>query len=160
MFGKPNYLPQKTLGWWLNYIIINSAIQEIEDFSRTFWQSLSQVSLIYAWSLTILCGLSWYYSLESKLDIKSFIKPTNNFQYLHRQSAHGPFVNKGLIQYIRYAKNTIDPSIPNATLYDFKAHLRSYLLRKSTHISKNQYREIKQNASLKRVQSNHYVILH
>lgn len=142
MFGnlscKPNYLPHKTLGWWLKYIIINSAIQEIEDFSR--WHSLSQISLIYAWSLTTLFGLSWYYNLESKLDIKSFIKPTNNFQYLHRQSAHGPFVNKGLIQYIRYAKNTIDPSIPNATLYDFKAHLRSNLLRKSTHISKNQYR--------------------
>lgn len=61
----------------------------------------------------------------NKLDIKSFILPTNNFQYLHRQSVHSPSVFKGFIkgECIRYARNTTDPTILNSTLNDFKAHL-------------------------------------
>lgn len=60
-----------------------------------------------------------------KLDIKSFIKPTNNFQYLHRNSAHNASVFKGFIkgECIRHSRNTNDPSTLNIILQDFKGHL-------------------------------------
>ena len=59
------------------------------------------------------------------LDIKSYIKPTNNFQYLHRQSAHSPSVFKGFIQgeCIRHLRNTSDISICSNILENFKLHL-------------------------------------
>ena len=41
------------------------------------------------------------------LNIRSYIKPTNSFQYLHRQSAHSPSVFKGWIrgECIRHLRN-------------------------------------------------------
>ena len=47
------------------------------------------------------------------LDVKSYIKPTNNFQYLHRESAHPTSVFKGLIkgECIRHMRNTYDSTI-------------------------------------------------
>ncbi|XP_062579196.1 uncharacterized protein LOC134241129 [Saccostrea cucullata] len=60
-----------------------------------------------------------------KLDIKSYIKPTNNFQYLHRNSAHNVSVFKGFIkgECIRHSRNTNDPSVLKTILQDFKGHL-------------------------------------
>ena len=59
------------------------------------------------------------------LDIKSFIKPTNTFQYLHRTSAHSKSVFKGFIKgkCIRHARNTSDRQILIKQLQDFETHL-------------------------------------
>lgn len=59
------------------------------------------------------------------LDIKSYVKPTNNFQYLHRKSTHSPSVFKGFIkgECIRHTRNTSDPCILSTILTDFKTHL-------------------------------------
>ena len=62
---------------------------------------------------------------NNTLDIKSFIKPTNSFQYLHRQSAHSPSVFKGFIQgeCIRHLRNTNDETIYKNLTAGFKSHL-------------------------------------
>ena len=59
------------------------------------------------------------------LDIKSYLKPTNNFQYLHRQSAHSPSVFKAFIkgECIRHLRNTSDLEILVSNLSQFKCHL-------------------------------------
>lgn len=113
------------------FIIFNGTTEEIEDFFQignhchkhlqfTFEVSPSSVNFL---DTTVYKGPRFH--TFNKLDIKSFIKPTNNFQYLHRQSAHSPSVFKGFIkgECIRHARNTTDPTILNATLNDFKAHL-------------------------------------
>lgn len=62
---------------------------------------------------------------QNKLDLKSYIKPTNNFQYLHRDSAHNPAVFKAFIkgECIRHARNTNDPHELEEILGNFKTHL-------------------------------------
>ena len=59
------------------------------------------------------------------LDIKSYIKPTNSFQYLERNSAHNPSVFKAIIkgETIRHLRNTSDFNIFNETIRTFKSHL-------------------------------------
>ena len=59
------------------------------------------------------------------LDVKSYIKPTNNFQYLHRVSAHPTSVFKGFIkgECIRHMRNTNDTSIYNNRLSHFQDKL-------------------------------------
>lgn len=59
------------------------------------------------------------------LDVKTYIKPTNTFQYLDRNSAHHPSVFRGLIkgETIRYLRNTSDTDILTAMLNDFKSNL-------------------------------------
>lgn len=113
------------------FIIFNGTQSEIEEFFNignhchkhlrfTFEISTSAVNFL---DTTVYKGPK--FQNHNKLDIKSFIKPTNNFQYLHRQSAHSPAVFKGFIkgECIRHARNTTDPEILLATLNDFKAHL-------------------------------------
>ena len=58
----------------------------------------------------------------NKLDIKSFIKPTNNFQYLLRGSAHSQSVFRGFIkgECTRHLRNTNDPETLTNVLEDFK----------------------------------------
>lgn len=59
------------------------------------------------------------------LDVKTYIKPTNTFQYLDRKSAHHPSVFRGLIkgETTRYLRNTSDKDILVAMLNDFKSNL-------------------------------------
>ena len=59
------------------------------------------------------------------LDIKTYIKPTNTFQYLDRNSAHHPSVFKGFIkgETIRYLRNTNDRDILSNMLVKFKGYL-------------------------------------
>ena len=58
-------------------------------------------------------------------DVKSYIKPTNNFQYLHRESAHPTSVFKGLIkgECIRHMRNTNDSTIFEKRLAHFQTKL-------------------------------------
>ena len=62
---------------------------------------------------------------NQRLDICSYIKPTNSFQYLHRQSAHSPSVFKGLIkgECIRHLRNTSDLDVLKTIFKEFKTHL-------------------------------------
>ena len=59
------------------------------------------------------------------LDIKTFIKPTNTYQYLDRNSAHHPSVFKGFIkgETIRYLRNTSDKKILSDMLSELKCNL-------------------------------------
>ena len=59
------------------------------------------------------------------LDIKSYLKPTNNFQYLHRESAHPKSVFKGFIkgECYRLMRNTSDKDLLEGTLHSFKEKL-------------------------------------
>ena len=62
---------------------------------------------------------------RNTLDIKSYIKETNNFQYRHRDSAHSQAVFKGFIkgECIRHIRNTSDETLCNDILLNFKTHL-------------------------------------
>lgn len=55
----------------------------------------------------------------------SYIKPTNTFQYLHRDSAHSPAVFKAFIkgEYIRYARFSNDSHELEEILGNFKTRL-------------------------------------
>ena len=59
------------------------------------------------------------------LDIKSYLKPTNNFQYLHRESAHPKSVFKGFIkeECYRLMRNTSDKGLLEGALLGFKEKL-------------------------------------
>ncbi len=59
------------------------------------------------------------------LDCKTFFKPTNKFQYLHRESAHPPGVFKALIkgELLRYARNTNSESDFKTQVHQFKGRL-------------------------------------
>lgn len=61
----------------------------------------------------------------NKLDINSYIKPTNSFQYLHRKNSHDPVVIKGLIksECKRPVKNTNDPTTLTILLQNIDKHL-------------------------------------
>ena len=113
------------------FIIFDGSKEEILKFfdisnnchrHLKFTFEISQTSVDFL-DTTVYKGLR--FSKCQKLDIKSFIKPTNNFQYLHRNSAHNASVFKGFIkgECIRHSRNTNDPSTLNITLEDFKGHL-------------------------------------
>ena len=59
------------------------------------------------------------------LDLKTFIKPTNTFQFLDRKSAHNPAVFKGFIkgETIRHLRNTSDENKLHEVLREFKINL-------------------------------------
>ena len=59
---------------------------------------------------------------EGILDVQTFIKPTNTFQYLERNSAHSPSVFKGIIkgEIIRHLRNTSDCNIFYNAVEKFK----------------------------------------
>jgi hypothetical protein len=65
------------------------------------------------------------FELEGILDVKTFIKPTNTFQYLERNSAHSPSVFKGIIkgEIIRHLRNTSDCNIFYNAVEKFKVSL-------------------------------------
>ncbi|KAK3086137.1 hypothetical protein FSP39_014058 [Pinctada imbricata] len=62
---------------------------------------------------------------KNVLDIKTFIKPTNTYQYLDRNSAHHPSVFKGFIkgETIMYLRNTSDKIILSNMLSELKCYL-------------------------------------
>ncbi len=62
---------------------------------------------------------------EGILDCKTFLKPTNKFQYLHRDSAHPPGVFKALIkgELLRYVRNTNSESDFKEQVARFKSRL-------------------------------------
>ena len=53
------------------------------------------------------------------------MKPTNNFHYLHRNSAHSPSVFRGFMkgECIRQLRNTSDHALLTSNLSQFKCHL-------------------------------------
>ena len=59
------------------------------------------------------------------LDIKTYIKPTNTFQYLQRSSAHNDAVFTGFIkgECIRHARNTSNKDVLHTELCSFKSQL-------------------------------------
>ena len=59
------------------------------------------------------------------LDFKTYIKPTNTFQYLERKSAHNPSVFKGFIkaETIRYIRSTNDEDVLQENLSNFRRNL-------------------------------------
>ena len=59
------------------------------------------------------------------LDFKSYIKPTNSFQYLHRESSHPTSVFKGFIkgECIRHLRNTSSSDILQRELHNFNDRL-------------------------------------
>lgn len=61
------------------------------------------------------------------LDIKSYTKPTNTHQYLHRDSMHNPSVFGGFIkgQAIRHNRNNSSKSTLNPMILKFKTHLQN-----------------------------------
>ena len=65
------------------------------------------------------------FNTSNILDVKSYIKPTNNFQYLHRDSAHPESVFKGFIkgECIRHMRNTNDTLIYRKRLAHFQDKL-------------------------------------
>ena len=65
------------------------------------------------------------FELKGILDVKTFIKPTNTFQYLERNSAHSPSVFKGIIkgEIIRHLRNTSDCNIFYNAVEKFKVSL-------------------------------------
>ena len=69
---------------------------------------------------------------ENILDFKPYVKPSENFQYIHRQSAHPKSVFKGLIKgelirFVRTATN-IEDYLDRANLFKQKLLLRGYSL--------------------------------
>ena len=65
------------------------------------------------------------FNTSNILDVKSYIKPTNTFQYLHRDSAHPESVFKGFIkgECIRHMRNTNDTLIYRKRLAHFQDKL-------------------------------------
>ena len=113
------------------FIIFNGSENEILDFFQignqchphlkfTFEISIDSVNFL---DTTVYKGRKFQES--NKLDIKSYIKPTNNFQYLHRESSHNPAVFKGFIkgECIRHMRNTNDTATLSTILQNFKKHL-------------------------------------
>lgn len=113
------------------FIIFNGSKTEILEFFElgnrchphlkfTFEISVDSVNFL---DTTVYKGKQ--FQELNKLDIKSYIKPTNNFQYLHRESSHNQAVFKGFIkgECIRHVRNTNDISALNEILQDFKKHL-------------------------------------
>lgn len=99
----------------LNFLVISNNCHKHLKFTFV----ISQTSVDFL-DTTVYKGLKFINC--QKLDIKFFIKPTNNFQYLHRNSAHNASVFKGFIkgQCIRYSRNTNNPFTLNIILQDFK----------------------------------------
>lgn len=92
------------------------------------------------------------------LDIKSYIKPTNSFQYLERNSAHNPSVFKALIkgETIRHIRNTSDINIFTETIRTFKSHLikRGYKSDEIDDISDEIVKQHNTRENILRVKSN------
>ena len=71
------------------FILFNGSPDEIKEF----FELLSPIFEIHIWNITPVSIPD-----SQRLNIRSYIKPTNSFQYLHRQSAHGPSVFKDWIR--------------------------------------------------------------
>ena len=65
------------------------------------------------------------FAATSILDFKTYIKPTNTFQYLERKSAHNHSVFKGFIkgETIRYMRSTSDEDVLRENLANLKINL-------------------------------------
>lgn len=110
------------------FIIFNGSPDEIKEFFDIgnschkylrFTYELSHTSFNF-FDTTIYKGTR--FSDSQRLDIRSYIKPTNSFQYLHRQSVHSSSVFKGLIT--RHLRNTSDQAVLLNIFKDFKTHLK------------------------------------
>lgn len=113
------------------FILFNGSPDEIKEFFDIgnschkylrFTYELSHTSVNFL-DTTIYKGTR--FSDSQRLDIRSYIKPTNSFQYLHRQSAHSSSVFKGLIkgECTRHLRNTSDQAVLLNIFKDFKTHL-------------------------------------
>ena len=113
------------------FIIYNGSSQEAEHLFEignrlhnllkfTFEISDSKITFL---DTTVYKGNK--FNTNNVLDIKSYLKPTNNFQYLHRESAHPKSVFKGFIkgECYRLMRNTSDKDLLEGTLHSFKEKL-------------------------------------
>ena len=100
------------------FTITNSAHQLLK-----FTYEIS-VNKMYFLDTTVYTGSR--FEANRILDFKTYIKPTNTFQYLDRKSAHNPSVFKGFIkgETIRHMRNTSDADVFQEILNDFKTKLR------------------------------------
>ena len=113
------------------FILFNGSPEEIKDFFDIgnschkylrFTYEISHTNVNFL-DTTVYKGTR--FSANKRLDIRSYIKPTNSFQYLHRLSAHSPSVFKGLIkgECIRHLRNTSNQGVLHTILNDFQIHL-------------------------------------
>lgn len=126
-----------------NFLIKFSTTEDLEMMDSKhstaqkmkFWNSLlSATHVMTIWNLLWKnlrwkSKFSWHYNLQGhhipeEQNTWHSIKPTHNFQYLHRESAYSPPVFRGFVkgEFIRHARNTSDPSIFTKTLNKFKTH--------------------------------------
>lgn len=118
------------------FIIYNGTLQEanhlfeignaIHDLLK-FTYEISETEMTFL-DTTVFKGNR--FSTQNVLDIKTHMKKTNNFQYLHRESAHPTSVFKGFIkgECYRLLRNTSDNSVLDSALQSFndKLMLRGY----------------------------------
>ena len=113
------------------FILFNGSLDEIKEFFDIgnschkylrFTYETSHTSVNFL-DTTVYKGTR--FTDNQRLDICSYIKQTNSFQYLHRQSAHSPSVFKGLIkgECIRHLRNTSDQDVLKTIFKEFKTHL-------------------------------------
>lgn len=113
------------------FMIYDGSENEIKRFFETanechpllkFTYELSEVSLPFLDTCVYKGTRFQDYHI---LDVKSYIKPTNTFQYLHRHSAHPKSVFKGFIkgECIRHVRNTSDKTQLQEELAEFRSHL-------------------------------------
>ena len=113
------------------FLIFNGSDLEIQDFFQIgnschahlkFTFEISHTSANFL-DTTVYKGRK--FREQNKLDIRSYIKPTNDFLYLHRDSAHSNSVFKGFIkgECIRHLRNTNNKTELTGILFDFKNHL-------------------------------------
>ena len=113
------------------FIIFNGSLEEATRFFEIgnqvhpllkFTYEISESSMVFL-DTVIYKGIR--FTESGVLDTKSYIKPTNSFQFLHRTSAHHKSVFKGFIkgECIRHARNTSSRDILIKELSDFKIQL-------------------------------------
>ena len=113
------------------FIIYEGTIDELEIFFQIansihpllkFTYNISETEAIF---LDTCIYKGQRFEMEGVLDIKSYIKPTNTHQYLHRSSMHNPNVFLGLIrsETIRHIRSNSNQENLHKVLNDFKHYL-------------------------------------
>lgn len=113
------------------FLVMQTSLEEIHRFFEIANQAHQHLKFTYEISeqsitfLDVTVYKGQRFQSENILDINTFIKPTETFQYLDRSSAHPPTVFKGFIkgEIIRYIRNTSDEANLNKIIQQFKGHL-------------------------------------
>ena len=113
------------------FLVMQTSLEEIHRFFEIANQTHPHLKFTYEISeesitfLDVTVYKGQRFQSEHVLDIITFIKPTETFQYLDRNSAHPQTVFKGFIkgEIIRYIRNTSDQSNLLKLIQQFKRHL-------------------------------------